>query len=237
LAPTSGDDAANKKQLSELKTSLEAYLQSSMLEGPGLYKTYALLPRSLPLHPLFVQLLVEQIATQKIYLINDGQETVKSNALWSKVSGRDFYASFKSYPSDWEMRNDSSLMDGQYVPVLTGPIALRNALLVLGLNSASDNGSSRPECTNWGLFSASNQSILFHTSIFEIGNFTMGNYDLPKQLRDGYRLNVGDLREVAEEYVYKSIEKDCGQMATYTYRYQHSSEIVKRYRELWNGLR
>jgi hypothetical protein len=235
LGPTRSAHNETLLIFGELKASLELFLNTSILEGPALYKNYSLIPRSVPLHPLLVQLLVELIANQKINLIADKREEITKNAIWQKIDGADFYrVVLNQEPNENNIRFDHGMIDGRWLPVLTGPLVLRNSFLLLGLHAPFDGQEG---CDNWGLFPVTNHAILFHTSVFDASNIVQLNFDLPRELRDGYRFKVGDLREIANDYVYESIKRDCPRLLVPSFPYQHEYKLVKKYREIWKNLR
>ncbi len=224
--------------LSELKSSIDAYLTTSIIDGPGLYKNYALIPHSLPMHPLLVQLLVEIIGNQSVYSLIDDREVVRKNMIWEKVDGKAFHKElFNQDLTDWQLQNDTSLLNGRWVPVLTGPKILRNSLLLLGLHSARDPGQHQGNCSNWGLFPTSNYEILFYVATFAFSFVIGSDMEIPPQIRSGYRLSVGDLREISSKYVYDNIASSCPRIPVQSFAYQQSSKIIKNYRDLWNALK
>ncbi len=206
-----------KRQLSELKLSLESFLETTTFEGPAVLEAFSLPQRSLRFHPLIVQLLTEQIADFKLFIVIDKREEIFENGVLTTVSVAD------------SPRFDNSYTHGnRELTVLSGPKRLRNAYFFLSLHLGI-------ECEGWGIFPTANYSIIFNASNFGIGNIISLNFDLPRKVRDSYRAGVGDLRDIAGFHVARSIEKDCGRLPLYSFAYQESSQIVKKYRALWKS--
>jgi hypothetical protein len=210
------------KDLGGLKASLASFLRTTAIEGPALFQTFTLPRRSLGFHPLFIQVLTEQLAEFKIYLTLDGQKQVDEYAQIQMISTKDYYwEKFKQTASDLDLQKE-----GTAIPIFTGPKELRNTMLLLSLHSAF-------YCEGWGIFPYANYSVIQRASVFGVSEIVGFNENQSKKIRDGMRMGLGDLREIGQDFVYPSIRKDCGEMPEHSFGYQHSSLIAAKYRKIW----